>query len=170
MGLTKLSLLSGCTMLAFSMAASAAPARFAGPESVGLSGPVVKTAYCHRRHVHRAARCCEYNSAAVPVVSEPVVIEEPAYFAGAWAVVAEEPVEAYGYAAPVAVAPVVAAPVAPIGLGYYAYSAAPVEEVVVLGGNYCATSIKTCLLQEPGVLGTGCSCHIPGGIARGLVE
>jgi hypothetical protein len=42
--------------------------------------------------------------------------------------------------------------------------------VAVASGNYCATSVRTCLLQEPGVLGTGCSCHIPGGIARGLVE
>ena len=42
--------------------------------------------------------------------------------------------------------------------------------VAVASGNYCATSVRTCLLQEPGVLATGCSCHIPGGIARGLVE
>ncbi|MFY9658550.1 MAG: hypothetical protein WAK01_18545 [Methylocystis sp.] len=42
--------------------------------------------------------------------------------------------------------------------------------VAAASGNYCATSVRTCLLQEPGVLGTGCSCHIPGGIARGLVE
>ena len=42
--------------------------------------------------------------------------------------------------------------------------------VAVPSGNYCATSVRTCLLQEPGVLATGCSCHIPGGIARGIVE
>lgn len=158
MDVTKLSILSGCATLAFAVAASAAPVSLVSPESVGLSAPVEKASYCHRRHVRRAARCCEYYGAAVPVVSEPVVVEEPAYFDYAAPVVVEEPVGFYGYAAPVA----------PVGLGYYGYSA-PVE-VVVPSGNHCATSVKTCLLREPGVLGTGCSCHIPGGIARGLVE
>jgi len=37
-------------------------------------------------------------------------------------------------------------------------------------GNYCATSVKTCLLNEPGWLGTGCSCRVPGGRARGFVQ
>ena len=37
-------------------------------------------------------------------------------------------------------------------------------------GNYCATSIKTCLLDEPGWLGTGCSCKVHGGHARGFVQ
>jgi hypothetical protein len=82
------------------------------------------------------------------------------------------PVVASDYVAPprivasdyVAPAPIVASDyVAPVN-----YSAPLV--VAVASGNYCATSVRTCLLQEPGVLGTGCSCHIPGGIARGLVE
>ena len=71
------------------------------------------------------------------------------------------PVVASDYVAP---APIVASDyVAPVS-----YSVPLV--VAVASGNYCATSVRTCLLQEPGVLGTGCSCHIPGGIARGLVE
>jgi hypothetical protein len=37
-------------------------------------------------------------------------------------------------------------------------------------GNYCATSARTCLLNEPGWLGTGCSCRVYGGRARGFVE
>ena len=37
-------------------------------------------------------------------------------------------------------------------------------------GNYCATPVKTCLLNEPGWLGTGCSCRISGGHARGFVQ
>ena len=37
-------------------------------------------------------------------------------------------------------------------------------------GDYCATPEKTCLLYEPGWLGTGCSCKVPGGRARGTVE
>ena len=36
-------------------------------------------------------------------------------------------------------------------------------------GDYCATPEKTCLLYEPGVLATGCSCKVPGGRARGTV-
>ena len=37
-------------------------------------------------------------------------------------------------------------------------------------GNYCATPVRTCLLYEPGWLGTGCSCKVYGGRARGFVE
>ena len=37
-------------------------------------------------------------------------------------------------------------------------------------GNYCATPAKTCLLYEPGWLGTGCSCRVYGGRARGFVQ
>jgi hypothetical protein len=51
---------------------------------------------------------------------------------------------------------------------------AAVETVAVTGvagsGNYCATSVKTCLLNEPGWLGTGCSCTVYGGRARGFVQ
>jgi len=53
---------------------------------------------------------------------------------------------------------------------YYGYSA-PVATGPMAGeGYYCATAIKTCLLSEPGWLGTGCSCRVPDGIARGMVE
>ena len=37
-------------------------------------------------------------------------------------------------------------------------------------GNYCATPVRTCLLYEPGWLGTGCSCKVYGGRARGFVQ
>jgi hypothetical protein len=37
-------------------------------------------------------------------------------------------------------------------------------------GNYCATPARTCLLSEPGWLGTGCSCRVYGGHARGFVQ
>jgi len=37
-------------------------------------------------------------------------------------------------------------------------------------GNYCATPVRTCLLYESGWLGTGCSCRVYGGYARGFVE
>lgn len=60
----------------------------------------------------------------------------------------------YGYSAPT----------------YYGYSAPVVSAgAVAADGNYCATSVKTCLLYEPGWLGTGCSCRVPGGYARGTV-
>ena len=58
MGVTKLSILSGCAALALAVAASAAPVSLVTRESVGLSAPVEKATYCHRRHVRRAARCC----------------------------------------------------------------------------------------------------------------
>ena len=52
-------------------------------------------------------------------------------------------------------------------IGYYgAASAAPVASE----GYYCATNVKTCLLNEPGWLGTGCSCKLSFGRARGIVE
>jgi hypothetical protein len=41
---------------------------------------------------------------------------------------------------------------------------------VAVSGNYCATPEKTCLLYEPGWVGTGCSCKVYGGYARGSVE
>ena len=41
---------------------------------------------------------------------------------------------------------------------------------VAASGNYCATPVKTCLLYEPGWVGTGCSCKVYGGQARGIVE
>jgi len=37
-------------------------------------------------------------------------------------------------------------------------------------GDYCVTPVRTCGLIEPGWLGTGCSCRVPGGRARGFVE
>lgn len=56
-------------------------------------------------------------------------------------------------------------------VGYYGYSGVLVAApTVAADGIYCATSVKTCLLREPGWLGTGCSCSVPGGYARGLVQ
>ncbi len=49
---------------------------------------------------------------------------------------------------------------------YGYYGAAP----VATEGYYCATPVKTCLLKEPGWLGTGCSCAVSCGRARGIVE
>lgn len=56
------------------------------------------------------------------------------------------------------------------GSGSYGYSGASYSAPVASEGYYCATSEKTCLLNEPGWLGTGCSCKVPGGRARGTVE
>ena len=52
----------------------------------------------------------------------------------------------------------------------YAGAAAPVVAGEAASGNYCATAARTCLLYEPGWLGTGCSCKVPGGRARGTVQ
>lgn len=46
----------------------------------------------------------------------------------------------------------------------------PVPGGVAGPGDHCATSVKTCLLHEPGWLGTGCSCRVSGGYARGFVQ
>ncbi|WP_232366225.1 hypothetical protein [Methylocystis silviterrae] len=56
----------------------------------------------------------------------------------------------------------------PSGYGYY--GAAASVPVVASEGYYCATDVKTCLLREPGWLGTGCSCKVSFGRARGIVE
>jgi hypothetical protein len=58
--------------------------------------------------------------------------------------------------------------------GYYHWGYAGAMPAVGMtsepaSGDYCATPEKTCLLYEPGVLATGCSCKVPGGRARGTV-
>lgn len=37
-------------------------------------------------------------------------------------------------------------------------------------GQYCVTRVKTCRLIEPSIVGTGCSCRVSGGRARGVVR
>ena len=60
----------------------------------------------------------------------------------------------------------------PRAYGYWPGTTAPLLTApsVAADGMYCATPVKTCLLYEAGWLGTGCSCKIPGGLARGTVE
>ena len=36
-------------------------------------------------------------------------------------------------------------------------------------GNFCSTPVKTCELRRASYIGVGCSCHVPGGRARGSV-
>src|SRR5262249_23766454 len=36
-------------------------------------------------------------------------------------------------------------------------------------GNYCATPTKTCLLSHGSLIGSGCSCRVPGGRGGGTV-
>jgi hypothetical protein len=36
-------------------------------------------------------------------------------------------------------------------------------------GGYCMTPYRTCQLNSPAAIGTGCSCRVPGGRARGSV-
>ena len=71
----------------------------------------------------------------------------------------------YGYGAGLA-----AAATAPLALAADATEPLVTGRSVAAAGNYCATPMKTCLLQEPGWLGTGCSCKVEGGRARGTVE
>ncbi len=73
----------------------------------------------------------------------------------------------YGYGAGTGLAALATAPLAVAGA-----ATAPLMtgRSVAAAGNYCATPVKTCLLYEPGWLGTGCSCKVYDGRARGTVE
>jgi hypothetical protein len=73
----------------------------------------------------------------------------------------------YGYGVGTGLAALATAP-----LAIAAATTAPLMtgRSVAASGNYCATSVKTCLLEEPGWVGTGCSCKVYGGHARGTVE
>ena len=63
-----------------------------------------------------------------------------------------------------------ALPTAPLALVADATAPLVTGRSVAVSGNYCATPEKTCLLYEPGWVGTGCSCKVYGGYARGSVE
>ncbi|WP_084144068.1 hypothetical protein [Methylocapsa acidiphila] len=67
--------------------------------------------------------------------------------------------------------PVAAALTAPLAVAAAATAPLMTGRSVAVGGygNYCATDMKTCLLYDTAYLGTGCSCKVPGGRARGLV-
>jgi len=53
---------------------------------------------------------------------------------------------------------------------YPDYPAYPAYEVVpTADGGQCSTPIRICTLYAPAPLGTGCSCRVPGGHARGTV-
>jgi len=56
------------------------------------------------------------------------------------------------------------------GSGNYGYYGGANTAPVAAEGYHCATPVKTCLLSEPGWLGTGCSCAVSCGRARGIVE
>jgi hypothetical protein len=47
----------------------------------------------------------------------------------------------------------------------WAQMAAPAGQM----GNYCATPTKTCTLSRASLIGSGCSCRVPGGRKRGTV-
>jgi hypothetical protein len=51
------------------------------------------------------------------------------------------------------------------GYGNGDYTAVPSGGI----GLYCQTPVRTCLLINPSDVGSGCSCHVPGGRARGVV-
>lgn len=54
--------------------------------------------------------------------------------------------------------------------GYPAYPAYPAYEIVpAADGGQCSTPVRICTLYAPAPLGTGCSCRVPGGQARGTV-
>jgi hypothetical protein len=71
----------------------------------------------------------------------------------------------YGYGAGLA-----ALATAPLALAAGVTAPLMTGRSVAASGNYCATPVKTCLLYEPGWVGTGCSCKVYDGYARGTVE
>jgi hypothetical protein len=90
---------------------------------------------------------------------------------------AYEDVSPYGYGIGSGLAALATAPLAlaadataPLVTGRSVATSAMAGPGVAGAGNYCGTPVKTCLLYEPGWLGTGCSCRIPGGHARGFVQ
>ena len=72
----------------------------------------------------------------------------------------------YPYGTTLATAPLTPAETAPLMTGrsvaVSGTASSPEPGGVAGPGNYCATSVKTCLLYEPGWLGTGCSCRVSG--------
>ena len=59
---------------------------------------------------------------------------------------------------------------APLALAAAATAPLLTGRSVAVGGNYCATPVKTCLLSHTSWVGNGCSCTVYGGHARGTVE
>lgn len=58
-----------------------------------------------------------------------------------------------------------------VAIGAAAAQSAPVFATPIRSsiGGYCATPMRTCALINPAPVGTGCSCRVPGGRARGSV-
>ena len=86
-------------------------------------------------------------------------------------------VSPYGYGIGSGLAAIATAPLAlaaaatePLMTGRSVAISAVAGSGVAGSGNYCGTPVKTCLLYEPGWLGTGCSCKVYGGHARGFVQ
>jgi hypothetical protein len=59
---------------------------------------------------------------------------------------------------------------APLALAAAATAPLMTGRSVAVGGNYCATPVKTCLLSHTSWVGNGCSCTVYRGHARGTVE
>jgi hypothetical protein len=53
---------------------------------------------------------------------------------------------------------------------YYDYPYYDYQTPVASAGGYCVTPVRTCALISPAPIGTGCSCSIRGGRARGTVQ
>ena len=85
----------------------------------------------------------------------------------------------YGYGYPYGLAGVLTAPfaiaagaaTAPLAVAGGATAPLVTGRSVATGqmGNFCTTPAKTCELRHASYLGIGCSCHVPGGRARGSV-
>jgi hypothetical protein len=147
MKIRSLSILSGSALLALTMTASAGPMSIAGSGIVGPPTQIEKTFYRGHAYGRPGLRYgARWGYGRYGLAGAAAVAGAYGWRYG------ERPY--WGY-------------------GRYGYGGPVTEPLVAgeaVGGDYCATPVKTCLLYEPGVLGTGCSCKVSGGRARGVVQ
>jgi hypothetical protein len=156
MSIKSISIVSGTALLALTATASAGPMSIASSQTVTPPTQIEQAHYYyghHYRHYgwHHGWRHYGWNRWNSPYYGYGYGYGYPYY----------------GYGLGTGLAALATAPLA---------AAAAVTEPLVTGrsvassGNYCATPVKTCLLYEPGWVGTGCSCRVYGGHERGTVE
>lgn len=164
MDIKKISMVSATALLALTVTASAGPMSVTSAQVMTPPLPIEQAHYYHRHHVghhhvwrHHGWRHYGWHRGWHYGWYRPG--HHYAYGYG-------YPYN-YGYGFGTGLAAVATAP-----LTLAAAATAPLMtgRSVAASGNYCATPEKTCLLKEPGWMGTGCSCKVYGGRARGTVE
>lgn len=174
MDIKSISIISATALLALTMTASAGPMSVTSPQIVTPPLPLEQAHYYHRHHFrhhvwhHPGWR--HYGWHRGWHHGWHYGWHRPGYnYAYGYP---------YGYGLGTGLAATAAAPLtlaaaaatAPLTLAADATAPLMTGRSVAASGNYCATPVKTCLLYEPGWVGTGCSCKVTGGRARGTVQ